>query len=214
MEQSKQLQLSPWEQERLSLNLETLSQHWEDYQLTIDKINTQNYTTPEDIYIVAQTSTPLLEASNQCLRVYERYAARVLGNELASIAIPVKRSSQQCTLIQKMLKEYLFIYLQHDTERFKADLFESAAIFEYTLNGLRYGNAQLNLVTTDNTREINWRLKNTAIFWNSFSTFMELASMDGVEAITPEALNTVAMENMHLRSSMDQAFQLYASLEH
>jgi hypothetical protein len=110
----------------------------------------------------------------------------------------INLAGKQRMLTQKMSKEALFVAKGIDTEKNKANLAKTVALFDKTLKGLINGDSSLNLPKTKN-KEILAQLQKVTDLWKSFKTKIE-----------KNDLKAIASENIPLLKNMNAAVQMYA----
>jgi len=110
----------------------------------------------------------------------------------------INLAGKQRMLTQKMSKEALFVAKGIDTEKNKANLAKTVALFDKTLKGLINGDNSLNLPKTKN-KEILAQLQKVTDLWKSFKTKIE-----------KNDLKAIASENIPLLKNMNAAVQMYA----
>lgn len=158
-----------------------------------------------DVPQVAAQNLPLLKQMNTAVRLYERSAKKATGQ---SAGVVINLAGKQRMLTQKMSKEALLVALGHATEDNKANLRNTASLFDRTLKGLRDGDADLELPPTTDPA-IRAQLDKVAGLWAEFEPLIQQAGAVGGAPLDSASLQRIATLNLPLLAEMNRAVKMY-----
>ncbi len=128
------------------------------------------------------------------------------GPTSAEYGVVLNLSGKQRMLTQKMSKEVMLIALNVDAAKNVKNLAATSALFDKTLKGLRAGDAELKLPSTESKRILR-QLNNIDALWQSFYPPIQKIIAD--KAVTDEQVATVATDNLPLLKQMNKCVKLY-----
>lgn len=115
-------------------------------------------------------------------------------------------SGRQRMLTQKMSKEALFVTLDIQAERQRADLAKTTSLFEITLAGLRDGDASTGLPATENPRIVK-QLDKIAGIYQELRPILESVAAGGT--LSDDQRVVLAEKNLPLLKEMNKAVKMY-----
>lgn len=98
-----------------------------------------------DMRQIAKASLPLLTSADKAVQMFNEEAKRILSKD-PTLATTINIAGRQRMLSQKMAKESLLLYLKVDVDVQAASLGKTAALFEQSLKGLKFGDNDLGLM--------------------------------------------------------------------
>ena len=125
------------------------------------------------------------------------------------LAIAINLAGKQRMLTQKMSKESLLIYLNIDKKEDAKKLKQSYTLFDKTLNGLLYGDKDLNLVPS-NDKKVEAKLKEVKKLWEPFKKRVQKIST--LKGLNKKSFNYIDKHNLELLKTMNEAVTLYTKL--
>ena len=158
-----------------------------------------------DIDKVAELNLPLLKDMNTAVRLYEKAASKQTGK---SAGVVINLAGKQRMLTQKMSKEVLLVALGHDADAKKANLRNTASLFDRTLKGLKDGDSDLELPATGDAA-IRTQLDTVDGLWQQFRPLVERAGAVEATALPDADLAQVAKLNLPLLAEMNKAVKMY-----
>lgn len=202
------LRLPPTSSKRILRQLRKVAEIWNDYRLVVDKILATGSVSKTQVALVAEKNLPLLKNMNKCVKLYEKDASSSGLKADPGLAVTINLSGKQRMLTQKMSKEFLLIAYGHDVDGNKLNLLETYTLFERTLNGLRDGDATLDLPGTQNPA-IREQLDVVQNLWESFKPHVVTGANMKTAAIARSQVEALAGANLPLLKAMNKAVGMY-----
>jgi len=125
------------------------------------------------------------------------------------LAIAINLAGKQRMLTQKISKEALLISLNIDKEQNRKKLEKSVKLFDKTLNGLLYGDQDLNLAPSKN-KKVEAKLKEVQALWEPF--YKNAKTIYSSKNPPKSAFIYIDKNNLKLLKTMNEAVSLYTSL--
>ncbi|WP_082878600.1 MULTISPECIES: type IV pili methyl-accepting chemotaxis transducer N-terminal domain-containing protein [unclassified Oleiphilus] len=124
----------------------------------------------------------------------------------AEYGVVLNLSGKQRMLTQKMSKEVTLVALGVDAEQHIKNLSATSDLFDRTLKGLRDGDAELGLPSTESKRIVR-QLDKVDGIWAEF--YPVIKDVIGSGAVTQDQLSLIAEKNLPLLKQMNKAVGLY-----
>ena len=125
------------------------------------------------------------------------------------LAIAINLAGKQRMLTQKISKEALLISLDIDKEENKKKLEKSVKLFDKTLNGLLYGDKDLELAPSKD-KKVEAKLKEVKALWQPF--YKNAKVIYSSQNAPKEAFIYIDKNNLKLLKTMNEAVSLYTLL--
>jgi hypothetical protein len=196
---SKQLKLKKTKDARTQTLLSKVNKLWKLY-FPITKSVSNGGKVP--VTKIAAQNLPLLKNMNTAVRLYERSAKKETGISAGTV---INLAGKQRMLTQKMSKEMLLIYLNHDKENNLLNLRKTSSLFDRTLLGLRDGDEDLGLPNTKEPHIVK-QLNKVIGLWQEFKPVINTA-LSGV--ISKEDVELLAKLNLPLLKNMNTVVKMY-----
>lgn len=129
-----------------------------------------------------------------------------LAISAAEYGVVLNLSGKQRMLTQKMSKEVTLVALGVDAEQNIKNLSATSDLFDRTLKGLRDGDAELGLPSTESKRIVR-QLDKVDGIWAEF--YPVIKDVIGSGAVTQDQLSLIAEKNLPLLKQMNKAVGLY-----
>jgi len=125
------------------------------------------------------------------------------------LAIAINLAGKQRMLTQKISKEALLISLDIDKEENKKKLEKSVKLFDKTLNGLIYGDKDLELAPSKD-KKVEAKLKEVKELWQPF--YKNAKIIYSSQKPPKDAFIYIDKNNLNLLKTMNEAVSLYTLL--
>ncbi|WP_082869130.1 type IV pili methyl-accepting chemotaxis transducer N-terminal domain-containing protein [Oleiphilus sp. HI0125] len=153
---------------------------------------------------VSLTRSFLLAVS--CFVVLAGISPSALAISAAEYGVVLNLSGKQRMLTQKMSKEVTLVALGVDAEQNIKNLSATSDLCDRTLKGLRDGDAELGLPSTESKRIVR-QLDKVDGIWAEF--YPVIKDVIGSGAVTQDQLSLIAEKNLPLLKQMNKAVGLY-----
>jgi hypothetical protein len=202
------LNLPPTTSKRIIKQLDKINtRHWQGFNKTIQEILAAKTVSKAQVQLIATANLPLLKQMNKCVKLYEKDASSAGLKADPGLAVTINLAGKQRMLTQKMSKEFLLVAYGYDTENNKLNLFETATLFERTLQGLQNGDPTLDLPGTSNNA-IRAQLQVVTKLWTAFKPIIEKAATSETLP-TADEINILAHQNLPLLKEMNKSVKMF-----
>ncbi len=165
----------------------------------------------EDIKQIAKASLPLLNAADKAVQMFNAEAQNVLVKDPA-LATVINIAGRQRMLSQKMAKEALLLYLKVDLDVQSQSLAKSAALFDKSLKGLKFGDNEMGLPPLKQD-EISAQLDIVESSWLVLKPVADkIASSVAQYAVTKGEINTVCALTDTILVESNKAVSMFEKL--
>ena len=203
---NKELDLRPAKSSITKKTLQQVGKIWIRFKKVVDKVVSGGKV---PVQKVAELNLPLLKRMNVGVKLLEREAKNELGGAGNTV---INYAGRQRMLTQKMSKEMLLIYLNHNKKETEASLKKTTGWFGTTLQCLRdggdvpYGKGKMTTVPVTADPAIKAQLDVVKGLWDEFKPL--------ANDISQENISKMATLNLPLLKEMNKAVQMYASAQH
>lgn len=191
--------------------LEKVQTLYADLDVIFDKMVAGEAADITEMQQIAKASLPLLSAADKAVGMFGEEAKKVLTKD-PTLALVINVAGRQRMLSQKMAKEALLIYLKVDAANQAESLKKTTALFETSLKGLKFGDAETGLPPAK-SEEIVAQLDIVDADWITLKPKTEKISTQFLSyAVTLEEVSSVAGLTDILLKESDKAVGMYEKL--
>lgn len=186
--------------------LATVEGLWAEYGAAIAEAAASGAVSDAQLETIAALNLPVLAEMNATVKLTERaYGA---SDVPLGLAIALNISGRQRMLTQKMSKEFCLIARGHEVETNRAALGKTVALFDASLEALRFGAPDVGIRPPQGQALID-KLAEVQALWDGLEPVF-LAVAEGGEP-DPMALVEVSQDNNTLLVTMNEAVFLFES---
>ncbi|NOZ08930.1 MAG: hypothetical protein GXO91_08675 [FCB group bacterium] len=203
---SADLGLPPTENQKTLIMLNKVEKLWSDFKVVVQRV-INGGEVPVDQ--VAELNLPLLKYMNMAVRLYEKEAKKVTGRKAGTV---INLAGKQRMLTQKMSKEMLLVSLNYEQEKNRAELKNTASLFDRTLKGLENGDTDLGLPPTSDTAVLA-QLAVVNTLWGDFKNIIDKVTDIDAKDVSGDDIEKMAKLNLPLLKEMNKTVKMYEELE-